>query len=109
MTEKQIRKAVELAEGFGVWPEYETYVEYKDESFPIKNIQEWEFYPLLLYRAMENLNDSENVWIELLTNFVSYWAINSVTVHSKFHNCYTPTPYLTAKEQALESALKEVL
>ena len=118
--ENFIKRLVELAEGF----EYDIYdplfcIMYgKKGSRTYKNkVREWEFYPLLLYRAMEGLmSESYNegsrikplrIFIEI-DNVRIFNCVTNGETYFGFKSCLS-TEYLTPQEKALEAALKEVL
>ena len=117
MTEKQIIKAVRLAEGF-YWMDDD--ILYRDSVVYYKNIREWEHYPLLLYRAMEDFNliniKDDYKYIDLDADIINYssgvnsdWQKGEDGSKNIWYSNYTSTLYLTAQEQSLEAALEEVL
>ncbi len=117
MTEQQIKKAVELAEGFEYNSEYVCYPNgdrYEKggtlfEACSIYSaIREWEHYPLLLYRAMRGWNQRKPDYAIYLEGQVTYKTITNDIIELNTDD-YQGTPYLTAQEQALEVALEEVL
>jgi len=123
MTENQIEKAVELAEGFELKVNRKNtkYINYKSWFiFEFQDTTEWEYYPLLLYRAMEGFNlrniKNEYKYINLDSDIINYssginsnWEKGDDGSSNIWYFNYTSTPYLTAQEQALEAALEEVL
>jgi len=110
MTEKQIKKAIELAEGFECKIELDReIVEYKNRYYTLKDLYKWEYYPLLLYRAVEKFNENHvDLGINIYDDCVLYFGHDDETYYYYKKN-YISTPYLTAQEQALEAALEEVL
>ena len=121
MTEKQIIKAIELAEGFECKIELDRkIVEYKNRYYTLKDLYKWEHYPLLLYRAMEDFNliniKDDYKYIDLDADIINYssgvnsdWQKGEDGSKNIWYSNYTSTLYLTAQEQSLEAALEEVL
>ena len=117
MTENQIKKLVELAElanGFDISLDKmkKPLIQYKNSTQYLEDIDEWEHYPLLLYRLVEGWNKKE-----IANRTGNALWIDPESVHG-YYNCkdifeeyddYQGTLYLTAQEQALEVALEEVL
>ena len=109
MTEKQIIKAIELAEGFECKIELDRkIVEYKNRYYTLKDLYKWEHYPLLLYRAMGGWNQRKPDYAIYLEGQVTYKTVTNNIIELNI-DYYQLTPYLTAQEQALEAALEEVL
>jgi len=108
-----VKRLVQLAEEFKlIVIDYHIRVTFATGIVLIKNIREWQFYPLLLYRAKEGLNKQSNRrGIEDVSG--NHWMIINLndckTLKAIKHSDYQPTEYLTQQEQALEEALKEVL
>ena len=111
-----IKRLVELAEGFEL--EYirdgiteaiikkrvNRYGTLSMSTVNYEYVDKWEHYPLLLYRAMENIES-----IEIERHGVSYcFRDDNVWNHLNFR-VFQPTGYLTPQEQAIETALKKVL
>ncbi len=115
MKEKDFTKRlVELAEGFSIikasryiigdgYTQINMVVK-GSASWAIDEIKDWALYPLLLYRAMENIESIEIEW-----HGIAY-CIRDDNVWNRLNfRGYQPTKYLTPQEQALEDALKKVL
>ena len=125
MTEKQIKKVVELAEGFEIFYDdlEDIYIRLSNNYLrwvSILNITEWEHYPLLLYRAMEGFNliniEDDYKYINIDADIIDYsngvnstWRSGLCGSQRLWYKNYTPNVYLTTQEKALEAALWDVL
>jgi len=113
-----IKRLVQLAEGFKlIVTDYHTRVMFAPGIVLIENTREWQFYPLLLYRAMEGLMSesyNEGSRVKPLRVFIEIDSVrifNCVTNEETYFGfkSYLSTKYLIPQEKALEVALKEVL
>jgi len=111
--ESFIKKLTEHAEGFEFRESGAIVYTHGTKLIDVnwQKAREWEFYPLLLWRALRGFNyealksGNDPIWVnpgELYT-----YIGNKATDYS--YKDYQPTEYLTSQEQALEAALMEVL
>jgi len=117
MKQETLKKIVELAEGFAYERIYDPTGKETARIVLINKtgiwciidiIERWEYYPLILRRAVEGWNDIEAREIILTMEFVSV-SNKPIDPDDYWHHEYTKTEYLTPQEQAIEACLIELL
>ena len=113
MTEKTLKKIIELADGFENWMSLDlscVKLHTPDEkiSIALKYISKWEHYPLLLRRAVEGWNKEHQYITDYIISQKDYIEC-SYLEKCYFYHEYKKTDYLTPQEQAIEACLVELL
>ncbi len=127
LNEKQIKRAVELADGFElIYRKSHNTVDLRFNNYSVGSgkeesleslVTKSDYYYLLLYRAMEGWNKSKTLitdWLlridhEFAEVFIEYKNGETDVIKNYYIGSYTSTKYLTAQEQVLEKVLEEVL
>lgn len=103
-----VKKIIMLADGFAYNDDLEAYYMQGSTWAHFKYIRQWEFYPILLYRAVWGWNDSESLEILITMEYVSVECFDDDSNEYWYHQ-FTKTDYLTPEEQAIETCLIELL
>ena len=104
-----VKKLIILAEGFAYNESLEAFYSQGSTWTHFKYIRQWEFYPILLYRAVEGWNKNNSPY-DIFISFDSveyYGKLTNRIIKNQFG--YTKTDYLTPQEQAIEACLIELL
>lgn len=102
-----IKKMIMLAEGFAYNRDLEAFYIAGSTWAHFKYIRQWEFYPILLYRAVDGWNIEHNTnTLEVDSDCVYCPELINTGV---FCSEYTKTKYLTSQEQAIEACLIELM
>ncbi len=109
MKQEILKKIIELADGFAYDDSLKAFYLNGDTWVWFKEIDEWEFYPLLLRRAVEEYNNNHKVYkdIHLCAEHLIF-TNKDIRTQLYFKN-YPKTDYLTPQEQAIEACLIELL
>ena len=122
MTEEQIIKMIEIAEEFKWDGHNKKTLECHHHNYftvPIEKIQTWEFYPFLLYRAVEGFNEiskDDYTYIDVLSDCINYssgsnyeWRKGEDGSNTIWYDDFKNNKHLTKQEQAIEKVLERLL
>ena len=102
-----VKKMIMLAEGFAYNDDLEAFYMQGSTWIHFKHIQAWEFYPILLYRAVYGWNN-EHSTITLEVDYDTVYCPELINT-GVFCSRYKKTDYLTPQEQAIEACFIELL
>lgn len=104
-----VKKLIILADGFAYNNSLEIFYSQGSTWTHFKYIRQWEFYPILLHRAVEGWNENNGPYdISINYDYIEYYGKLDTRI-IKNHLNYTKTDYLAAQEQAIEACLIELL
>lgn len=102
-----VKKMIILADGFAYNKDLKAFYTDGLTWSKFKYIREWEFYSILLHRAVEGWNRKNEIYnIEIYFDVIYCSKIENKGISYCY---YTKTKYLTPQEQAIELCLIELL
>lgn len=104
-----VKKMIMLAEGFGYNDSLEAFYDQGSIWIHFKYIRQWEFYPILLYRAAWGWNEKNEPYdIDLQNIGILYCGKGDYELDYNYSD-YPKTEYLTSQERTIEACLIELL